>query len=357
MTSRPDRIPFTSSRLRDETFGRGWACSLAAFVHGASAIEIAKENFPEPRTVVDYIKRGTATAATTSTVGWAAELGQTGLADFLINISGPTAGATLLKRGLQLSLGRNAAIRVPLRANDGTGAAFVAQGEPLPVKAFSISEGLLLGPKKLGLITVMTREIELYSVPALSTLVPQMVADGTANALDAIMFDDVVADSQRPAGLFAGANPALPATANVHDDLAALVSAVAPVSNGGPIVLVAAPGQAERLRCDRGVATNHEILSSVALPARTIAAIATNCLVSVSDPAPRYEVTTEALIHMDDVPLEIASTGAPNTVAAPTRSLYQQDCVGLRTIWGCNWGLRTKDAIAYMDAVTWGNQA
>jgi len=55
---------------------------------------------------------------------------------------------------------------------------------------------------------------------------------------------------------------------------------------------------------------------------------------------------------MDTAPLPIASPGAPATVSAPTRSLYQTDSIGLRLRLPVTWAKRHGAAVAWV-ATTW----
>ena len=61
-----------------------------------------------------------------------------------------------------------------------------------------------------------------------------------------------------------------------------------------------------------------------------------------------------ATLHMEDTtPLAIGTVGSPNTVAAPVRSLWQTDTVGIRMIQPMNWTLRRSGVLAWTQSVTW----
>jgi hypothetical protein len=75
---------------------------------------------------------------------------------------------------------------------------------------------------------------------------------------------------------------------------------------------------------------------------------------SVMEVAPRFDVSDQAVLHMEDTtPLAIAS-GSPGTVASPTRSLWQTDTIGIRMIMPLNWLLRRAGMVQYMTGMTWG---
>jgi hypothetical protein len=117
-----------------------------------------------------------------------------------------------------------------------------------------------------------------------------------------------------------------------------------------------------RPQCTRGAASlrlanariGYEVLASGALADRTVVAVASNALVSAMDPAPRFELSKSATVHMEDTsPAQLASVGTPNTVAAPMRSMFQSDSSALRLIMEVSWGLRTSGAVAWMQNVNW----
>ncbi|MGZ5863277.1 MAG: phage major capsid protein, partial [Methyloceanibacter sp.] len=83
----------------------------------------------------------------------------------------------------------------------------------------------------------------------------------------------------------------------------------------------------------------------------TVVAVEAGAFVAAFQPVPEISASTEAAIHQENTtPLPIvdgASTPAPNT-----RSLWQTDCIALRTILRGNWGARG-DLVAKIDSVNW----
>jgi hypothetical protein len=55
----------------------------------------------------------------------------------------------------------------------------------------------------------------------------------------------------------------------------------------------------------------------------------------------------------DTTPLAIGTAGTPATVAAPTRSFWQTDTLGIRMIMQMNWALRRTGMVQYITGVTW----
>jgi hypothetical protein len=69
---------------------------------------------------------------------------------------------------------------------------------------------------------------------------------------------------------------------------------------------------------------------------------------------PRFEVGTGATIHMESAtPADIVSpAGVP---AAPTKSLFQIDVVGLRMTLMAAWGMRNPAHVAIVISYQWGS--
>jgi hypothetical protein len=75
--------------------------------------------------------------------------------------------------------------------------------------------------------------------------------------------------------------------------------------------------------------------------------------VAAPDDNPLFELSDSATLHMEDTtPLNIGTAGSPATVAAPSQSMFQTDCIALRMILPTDWLLR-RAALAWTSAVTW----
>src|SRR5262249_20507847 len=70
---------------------------------------------------------------------------------------------------------------------------------------------------------------------------------------------------------------------------------------------------------------------------------------------PSFVPSNVATLHEEDTtPLPISTTGAPNTVAAPVRSLYQTNSWALRMLMDADWAkLRTPGPVQELTAVSW----
>src|SRR5262245_4021305 len=310
--------------------------------------DIAEQMWPHDSDAAWLTKAATSPATTTSIPS----LLQTANADFLATLGPMSAGSVLLSRGVQLAFGQNAGVSIPRIVADATGVDFVAEAAPLPVRQLTVGS-LILVPDKFGTISVYTGELFRHSIPNIEKLVRLTLTENVALALDSALLGTAASTADRPAGLrnaISALTPsaATPTDAAMNADIAAVVGAVAPVAGAAPIVLLAGPARATRLPRDRGL----EVLASGAIASDELIAVATNALASATDPVPRIDVGAETLLHMETSPTAIGTTGSPNTVAAPARSLWQTDTVGLRLILQISWGLRHTSGLAWIDNIT-----
>ena len=108
------------------------------------------------------------------------------------------------------------------------------------------------------------------------------------------------------------------------------------------------------LRLWGGTEFDFEVLASSALAAGTVVAIASNALCSAIDPLPRFNISTETTLHEEDTtPLPLSTVGTPNTVAAPMRSLFQTDAIGVRMQLEVSWALRNAGGLSWLQGVNW----
>jgi hypothetical protein len=82
-----------------------------------------------------------------------------------------------------------------------------------------------------------------------------------------------------------------------------------------------------------------------------VIAIATQGLASATDAVPELSSSRMATVNMDTAPLPIVDAGG--TVAAPTRSFWQTDTVGIKLGFGASWALRDPRALAWLSTTQW----
>jgi hypothetical protein len=182
------------------------------------------------------------------------------------------------------------------------------------------------------------------------------LTESVALALDAALFDASAGDASRPPGLRNGISGITAATgggtAAMVKDLTALATAVAPVG-GTNIAFVASPGEAIKIALQAGSQFRIPVYAGSGLAAGFVLCVALNALASAISPAPNFSASIESLLHMDTAAQPIGAVGSPNVISAPTRSLWQTDCVALRLTFDLAWTLRNSAGLAWTSAITW----
>lgn len=322
----------------------------------------------------DAITRAATAPADTTTSGWASQLVQTAFADFMELLMPASVYPGLSARGLRLNFGRNGVISIPSRAATPTIAgSFVGQGAPIPVRQGAFASTSLT-PKKMAVISTFTREIAEYSTPAIEGLIRNAIQEDTSVALDTVLLDANAATTIRPAGIRNGVTTTT-ATAGggfaaLVGDIKALIGALIAATNGNvrnpvwimnPIQALSvaltqnAGGQfpfAQEINNNR--LQGFPLIQSATVTAGMVILVDAADYVSTEGDAPRFDVSDQATLHMEDTtPLAIGTAGAPNTVAAPVRSLFQTDSMALRMIMEVNWAFRRTGVVAWTSGVTW----
>jgi HK97 family phage prohead protease len=323
--------------------------------------------------VVDMYSKAASAPATTTTSGWASHLVESINVDFMPTLMAAAVYPSLSRLGLRLDFGRAGQINIPSRVSTPTIAgSFVAEGSPIPVRQGAFTSTPLT-PKKLAVISTFTREIAMHSVPAIEGLIRDAIQEDTSVALDMILLDATAATSVRPAGL--RYNIAVTtATAGggyaaLVGDIKALIGALITATNGNmrQLVWIMNPVQAAAIALTSSDATDmpfkaeiaqnrllgYPVIISPTVTAGMLILLDAADFVSVTGDGPMFDVSDTATLHMEDTtPLAIGTVGSPNTVAAPVRSLWQTDTVGIRMIQPMNWTLR-RASLAWTQSVTW----
>jgi hypothetical protein len=320
-----------------------------------SAIATAHNTYDRAVRIPDYVRRtwGSEAArevglmlravtvpATTTQSDWAGLFSQV-VVTFLSSLVPASAGADLFARGLQLRFEGAGAISLPTMSAGQ--AAFVGQGQPIPIVAYQTTAGIKLEPHKLALGTTLT--YEMLNTPSAEDAVRAALTESAAQGLDSVLFSASAATADAPAGLLNGITATTPSTQTIASeamvaDLATLGGAIARVA-GNNIALVAAPEQAVSINL-RLPQLAYDVLASKALAAGSVIAVATNAIVSAFENVPRIEASRE---------VAQASDTTPGTQA--TTSVFQTDNIALRLILPASWGLRAPGAIAFVTGVTW----
>lgn len=318
------------------------------------------------------ILRAATAPALTTTVGWAAELVETVNAGFLDRLLADSIYGPLSARGARFTFGRAGAIKIPARSNTPRLAgAWVGEAQPKPVKQAAFTS-ITLALYKLAVISVFSEEIAEHSTPAIEQIIRQAMSDDTSAAIDGFLIDNVAGSAVRPAGLLNGLTTLTPSadtnkTNAMIADIKALRQAIINANGGRDVVLIMNSAQSTGI--DLATTPNGLLFSSAAegagrfgvalivsntVPAGTVIAVDAADFASATGDVPRYSISDQATIHMEDTtPLPIGTVGTPTVVAAPTRSLWQTDSIGVRMTWPISWAMRRAGMVAFMSAVTW----
>jgi HK97 family phage prohead protease/HK97 family phage major capsid protein len=378
LSPRPFAVPAVKIKPR-ELFLRAMVVKVLSHLHKASADEIRVRHYGDDestKAVVSHfmVQRAASAPATTTTTGWAAELVQTVIADFQETLAPQSVYPALAALGLRLNLGSNGVISIPTRSSTPTIAgSFVAEGAPIPVRQGSFN-AQSVGLKKMAVISTFTREIATHSTPAIEGLIRDAIQEDTSVAIDTVLLDATAVSAVRPAGLLNGV-AAIAATAGggfaaLVADVKALVGALIATTNGrirAPVWIMN-PIQALSIsltqnaggdfpfaaEINAGRFQGYPAIVSSTVPAGTLILVDAADFVSIEGDNPIFDVSDQATLHMEDTtPRAIGTVGTPTTVAAPVRSLFQTDSLGLRMILPMNWALRRAGVVAWTEDVTW----
>jgi HK97 family phage prohead protease len=327
------------------------------------------------KAVLEWQMKAASAAAMTTVVGWAAELVQQIVVDFMATLYPKAIYPRFSAMGLSLTFGRNGKVIIPTRSRTPTIAgSFVGEGLPIPVRQGAFTSQSLT-PKKMAVITTWTREIDEHSIPAIEGLLRDAIQTDTAIALDSVLIDANAATAIRPAGILNGVSGLTPTAgggfAALTGDIKALSGALLTGTLGNvrnPVWLmnpqqvnsaglVAAPGAGVfpfRDEISRGSLGGWPIIDSGTVPLGTVIAVDAADFVSVTGDGPRLEVSDTATLHMEDTsPSDISTAGSPAVVAYPAKSMFQTDMLALRLIMPINWTIRRTGTVAWMAGVTW----
>lgn len=344
-----------------------------------TVLDVLKDTYGEDeatRVVMSrMVTKAAVVPASTTTSGWADSLVQTVMQDFIDALHPFSIYPRLAALGSQFTFGRNGIISMPSRSSTPTLAgAFVLQGNAIPVKQAAFS-AITLTPKKMGVITTMTREIAEHSTPAIEGIIRQAILDDTAVSLDTILMDNNAATATRPEGL-QHAGTSVSATsgggiAALIGDLKALAAALLTATLGNirsPVwimnpgdALAAALTQAAaggdlpfRDELSRGLLIGYPVIRSTIGTTDTLYLVDAADFMTATGDVPRFDVSDQAVLHMEDTtPAAISAVGTPNTVAAPIRSLFQTDTMAIRMIMDVNWAWRRTGMAVYATTLTW----
>ena len=341
----PRLFPDTPSR-RAPSLIRAIRTFAAAEMHFSGDLaEAAAALYPGDRHLPAILRN----AVSPTTVAGTPELAPTAIAEMLPLLSGASAGAALMARGLDLNLGSARSIQVPAYSPDAVGSAWTSEADPIRIFGFDTSDVGIVSLRRLKSAFVFTSELMRSS--AAEAMISRIVTEGMAQTIDTLLFSADAATPVSSQGLLHNIVPT-PATAgadvDLRTDISNLVAAVSGV--GFDIVLIAPPRQAAAILLTVGPQFPFTVLASSSLTLGTVIAVAVGAFVSASGNGIQITRATDAVVVMSDpvVPF-VDGVGTP---ASSTLSLFQSDLVGVKISWPTAWAMRSPSGVAFM-SVNW----
>jgi HK97 family phage prohead protease len=370
------RRPLSVSQAATEKADYLWRAAAAGFIARATqrTIEdVLRERYPQERyndaEATGWVTRAAISGALTTVPGWAQELVSQGNGAFMQTLYPMSVFPRLAGQGTALTFGPdNASIKIPSRATTPSiSAAFVAEGQPIPVRRLGLTS-ITLQPFKMGGISVYSREMAMYSNPSIEGIIRQGLTEDTAVTIDTLLLDANPATTARPAGLLfgvaaAGAASTAKGYAAILADLGLLTAPFYASNAGRNLVMIINPQQAMQLGFAPGpdgsfgwssqFTNRFTILESTTVLAGKVIVIDAADFVSVNGAA-EFDISEQSVLHMEDTtPLNIAATGTPNVVAAPVQSMWQTAQIGIRMLLNITWAMRRTGMVQYLTGVNW----
>jgi HK97 family phage prohead protease len=312
--------------------------------------------------------------AQTTVAGYAAELVNTGYGGLMDRLLAGSLYGPLSAAGSRFDFGANGQIKIPVRSTTPRAAgAWVGEGAPKPVKRIGLTQ-ITLSPRKLAVITTFTEEMAFYSTPAIEGVLRKAMADDTREALDGFLIDNVAASATRPAGLLNGVTPNTPSAAatpigKIVADINGLIAPMEAAGGGGNVVLLMNPAEARKIGMAQTTTGDFAftgpteaagkfgvkgIITSTIVTAGTVIAVDADWFTTAVGDTPRFAVSNEATLHEEDTtPLALGTTGTPNVVAAPMRSLFQTDSIAIRLSLYVTWAMTRTGMVQVVPGVAW----
>lgn len=341
----PGRLPFVGARIAR-------ALAVAGLSHAEQ--HLRAEGDVEAALLV----RAAVSPATMGTPAWAGDLSSPSRMQFIEALRGRSVFARFLGDRV-IDLAGAPSLKLPRAAGSTLSGGVVAEGDPVPLKVFSLDRPEL-SCGKISTLSLVSAEL-MRNAFAARVIESALLADAGV-AVDQVFLGAAAASSGSTAGLFneanalaavsatAGANAAA-AQADIKGALRAMVAANRAMAEchwlGTPELWadLAALGSPFAEAVDRGSLRGYPILQSPDAPARQLSLIDASQIIGVTDGVPRLSVSRTATLYADSAP----------TVAAdqPVTSLFQRDLVAIKHDIFIGWGTTRTGAVAYVPTTSW----
>ncbi len=335
--------------------------ALVALAFGQTAnqpsyrIKRALEVYPNDKLVSAIIERAGAPVATTTGTGFAAELVQNLVGEYVATLAPLSAAAQIIAQGIQVNFGSAGAMNLPAREGAAsTVVNWVGESDPIPVYQYTLNDDCELSPRKFGLIVGVSRETAKRANG--QTVIQTLMREDAAASLDGAYFSADAGDTATHAGMLYNVDPLTGFAGGdqiaMETDLAALSDAVS-AAGSGQLVFVTSPRRANRVKIRfPDIARELTFLPSLAVADTTVIALDPLSFAHGFSDDFEIDVTNAATIHMNTEPLEIVSSTGP-TVADPVRSFWQTDAIAIRLLADVAFSTRRTNAVAWLQNATW----
>jgi HK97 family phage prohead protease/HK97 family phage major capsid protein len=368
-------------------------CHFQAHVSRSSVEQVRAQRYGDDDQL-DAVIKATVNPAMTTVAGWAAELVNSAIFDFIDNLSPESVYRQLSALGVRVTFGQHGSIKIPRRTGQPSAAvptapgdlrgAFVGEGAPIPVRRAGITSQTMLR-HKMGVISTFTRELAMASNPSIEAMIRNLMVEDTSYAIDVALLDAQAGTAVRPAGLLNGVTPLTATTGGGIDamkgDIGKLVGAYTGVNAASGLVLMMNPSDVFKLtwaqtavgifpfrdEVQGGGISIFRLITSTNVPALSLIAVRSVDFVSAVGDTPEFDVSDVATIHEDDgtyaadqtvtqpaATVEaIGTTGTPPVVAAPVRSLWQTASIGVRMLLDMTWTMQRGGMVNTITGITW----
>ncbi|WP_186426491.1 hypothetical protein [Cupriavidus metallidurans] len=232
----------------------------------------------------------------------------------------------------------------------GGSAGWVKPAAPVPVVRLDI-EGVTLDERKVGSITILTRE--LVRNPAAGPVIERLQTEDVVQVMDSALLDGQPGNDSRPQSLLVGA-VAVSSSGSLVDDLGALLAAVpycsAPtlIMDNGFFLQCAAAGVVTN-----GTIAGCDVILTDHMPDDAPLVIYLDAGDTYITAGASFDVSHNdaATIHADNQPLPLIAQNAEGVAVAssPVISLYQMALVGVRVVLPVSWAARP-GRVAFLQA-------
>jgi len=334
---------------------------------------------------MDAVAKAATTNATTTQVGWAAELVHVGFQAMLEELKPDFIYARLAALGMTVDFGSNGSISIPRRNPGGLAGAFIQEGATIPVKQGSLGSATM-NRYKMGVISAFTQELARSSVPGIEAIIRDGIRTDTGTAIDTALLDGSPAVAGvRPASILNGVTgtPSSGITvANIITDMKVLLSTFSAINAGVRLVTIMNPqhvlGLATVVTANgvfmfKDEVAGGKIMGTVLLASTTVP-VGKVIMIDAVDfmtglGTPEFDVSDTATLVMasdtgaapamspsgaitvgGSIPVSGAAGTTPPTAV---QSLFQTWSIAVRMVMPLSWGLRRAGTVNQITSVAW----